>query len=249
MLLHDSIGLEALIDALFQLDLSISYDRIQEIRKSLAEEICKLFMDAGEVWDYSLPKKTSKAYGFDNANKISKSTTASRSGNFNGTLISVFSFSEGQGAIKLFDMKKPPGNKKFKPSVYYTNIQPMAKDKFEVTANEYERVQGDRMRTELYDGKEAELLAKVVEVVNSEELIDKHTIVSWAAFHAGQAPQIQNETVQSQILSVFTEALNTLAMVKHFLTVILSAHSFTNPGETPWVTAEQPLFALLKIIQ
>ena len=166
--MHDSTGLEALIDALFQLDLSISSDRVQEIMKSLAEEICKLFIDAGVVWAYSLPKKTSKAYGFDNANKIPKSTTAFGSENFNGTLISVFSFSESQGAIKMFDMKKPPGAKKLKSPNYYTNIQTMVKDKYEVTAIENESIQGDGMKTELYEGQEVEWLAKVVEVVSYE---------------------------------------------------------------------------------
>ena len=41
----------------------------------------------------------------------------------------------------------------------------------------------------------------------------------------------------------------TPAMVKHCLTVILKAHEHTNSGETPWVTADQPLYALLKTIQ
>ena len=38
-------------------------------------------------------------------------------------------------------------------------------------------------------------------------------------------------------------------MVKHCLTVILKAHEHTNPGETPWVTADQPLYAFLTTIQ
>ena len=38
-------------------------------------------------------------------------------------------------------------------------------------------------------------------------------------------------------------------MVKHCLTVILKCHEYTNPGEVPWVTADQPLFALLKKVQ
>lgn len=38
-------------------------------------------------------------------------------------------------------------------------------------------------------------------------------------------------------------------MEKHYVTVILTAHEFTNPGETPRVTADQLLSALLKTIQ
>ena len=198
-------------------------------------------MNPGIVWAYLLPKKTWKAYGFDNANKISKSTTASGSANVNGIVISVFSFSKGQEVIKLFDIKKPDGNKKLKPPDYYNNILPMAKDKYEIPDIKNEGVEGNGMKTELHEGQEMKWLTKVVEVVSSEEVIDKNTNTSWAISHAGQAPQIQNETVQLQILPVFTETSNTLAMVKRCLTVLLWAHSFTNPHETSWVTVDQPL--------
>lgn len=76
----------------------------------------------------------------------------------------------------------------------------------------------------MYEKQEEEWLAKIVGVVGSEEVTHKHTNVSWAAFHAGQAPQIKDEIVQPKILLVFTEASNTLAMVKDCLTVILRAH-------------------------
>ena len=70
LLVHDLTGSQTLIDDLFRLGLSVSYDRVQEIRRSLAEQICKTFLDAQVVWAYSLPKNTPKAYGFDNAGHI-----------------------------------------------------------------------------------------------------------------------------------------------------------------------------------
>ena len=61
-------------------------------------------------------------------------------------------------------------------------------------------------------------------------------------FFASREEQIKKEIVTSQILPVFVEEAATP-------TVILKAHEHTNPGETPWVTADQPLYALLKTIQ
>ena len=93
----------------------------------------------------------------------------------------------------------------------------MTKDEHEIPALENECIQGDRsiegdrMKTELNEGKQAEWLAKFVKVVGSEEVIDKHTNVSWAVFSARQAPQIKIK-VQLQILPVFAEASNTLAI-------------------------------------
>ena len=54
------------------------------------------------------------------------------------------------------------------------------------------------MKAKLYERQEAEWLAKVVGVVGSEEVTHKHTNVSWAAFHADQAPQIKNKIVSQK---------------------------------------------------
>ena len=48
--------------------------------------------------------------------------------------------------------------------------------------------------------------------------------------------------MRSQILRVFMEETATPLMMKHCLTVTLKAYEYTNPGEVPWVTADQPLF-------
>ena len=88
----------------------------------------------------------------------------------------------------------------------------------------------------------------VREAVTSGSDIDKSSNLSWAAFFASREEQIKKEIVTSQVIFVFVEEAATPAMVKHCLTVILKAHEHTNPGETPWVTADQPLYALLKTI-
>lgn len=121
----------------------------------------KLFIDAGVVWTYSLPRKTPKAYGFHSANKISKSTTASGSANFNNIVISVFNSGENQEAIKLFDMKKSPDTQKLNTTWLYTNIQPVAKDQYEIHVLENKCIRGDVIKTEFPEGKDKEWLARV----------------------------------------------------------------------------------------
>ena len=72
---------------------------------------------------------------------------------------------------------------------------------------------------------------------------------TWEAFLAGQEEQVRKETISTQILPIIVEEAATPAMFKHCFTDILKAHHFTNPGETPWVTADQRLFALMKLTQ
>ena len=57
LLVHNLTGSEKLIETLFRLGLSISYDRVQEIREVLAEQICNIFANENVLWAYSLPKK------------------------------------------------------------------------------------------------------------------------------------------------------------------------------------------------
>ena len=63
-------------------------------------------------------------------------------------MISLFSFSESQGAIKSFDMKKSSDNKTIKLPDYHTNIQPVATDEYKAFALENEWIHRDGMKSE-----------------------------------------------------------------------------------------------------
>lgn len=69
---------------------------------------------------------------------------------FIGTVIFVFSFSEVQEAINLFN-KKNLVTKNLNPLVI--NIQPMMKDKYEVFTFENECKQGNAIRMNSMEGK------------------------------------------------------------------------------------------------
>ena len=78
---------------------------------------------------------------------------------FIGTVISGFSFSEVQEAINLFNMKNLV-TKNLNPLVI--NIQPMTKDKYEVSTFENECKKGNATKNELYEGEEAEMFSKLL---------------------------------------------------------------------------------------
>ena len=132
---------------------------------------------------------------------------------------------------------------------YYTNIQPVDKKSPTVPSVEAQTLIGDVSKVKEYEETEITWMKKVLHVVRKDEVINKGSNISWAAFNAGNEVQKKKDIVHSQMLPVFTEASNTPAMVKHCLTVIIKAHAYTNPGEIPWVTADQPLYALFKTIQ
>ena len=94
LFVHNATGSADLVYSLFQPGLSISNDRVQEIRMKFGNQICEEFLKSSAVLGYSLPKSIPRAHGFDDVNKILSSSTASSSPNFNRTVIFVFSFSE-----------------------------------------------------------------------------------------------------------------------------------------------------------
>ena len=53
----------------------------------------------------------------------------------------------------------------------------------------------------------------------------------------------------SSLLSLFQEQAHSVAMIKHSIDKVKERVNFLNPGQTPIITADQPLFVLGKQIQ
>ena len=51
------------------------------------------------------------------------------------------------------------------------------------------------------------------------------------------------------LMPLFRESAHTMAMIKHGADVIMKATEFLNPGQSPVIHVDQPLFALLKQLQ
>ena len=51
------------------------------------------------------------------------------------------------------------------------------------------------------------------------------------------------------LLPLFLDSAHTVAMIRHSMDVVKNAVEHVNPGQTPVVTLDQPLFALAKQIQ
>ena len=72
--------------------------------------------------------------------------------------------------------------------------------------------------------------------------------VSWAAFHASNADKIPHADISS-LFPVWRDNSKSPAMIKHFLDTVKDAVEYLNPGQTPVIAFDQPLFALAKKVQ
>ena len=88
---------------------------------------------------------------------------------------------------------------------------------------------------------------------HAKRVIDDNTgtdeIISWSAFHASRQPQLARTISPTALLPLFLECAHTVAMIRHSMDVVKNAVEHVNPGQTPVVTLDQPLFALAKQIQ
>ena len=73
--------------------------------------------------------------------------------------------------------------------------------------------------------------------------------ISWSAFHASRQPQLARTISPTSLLPLFLDSAHTVAMIRHSMDVVKNAVEHMNPGQTPVVTLDQPLFALAKQIQ
>ena len=76
----------------------------------------------------------------------------------------------------------------------------------------------------------------------------KESALSWAAFHASKYQNSMLPSVNS-MLPLFRDEASSFAMLRHCLLVVQAAIHHFNPGQTPVICVDQPLFAKLKQIQ
>ncbi len=72
---------------------------------------------------------------------------------------------------------------------------------------------------------------------------------SWAAYHARHQDPKQPVITPTSLLPLFQESAHTVAMIRHSIDVVRNAVQHLNPGQTPVLTCDQPLFTLAKQIQ
>ncbi len=80
------------------------------------------------------------------------------------------------------------------------------------------------------------------------ELTKLHSI-AWAAHHAKLQPEVLNLPAITALLPLFYEKADSPAMIRHGMDIIKTITEFLNPGQTPVMTCDCPIFAKAKFIQ
>ena len=247
---HTQTRSKKLITQLYELGLSISYDRILQLENQLATAVCRDMEKKGVVCPAQLRKGLFTAGALDNLDHNLSSTTAK--GAFHGTGTSLFQSPtmSNQGNAQDVISLQPQSTKNFSLPDNYTIVPAVALKKDNVVVpkppGEIEAVEG---HLEGAKAKERCWLEHAIKLMEKEEL-DKDDILAWSAYHASlQNVSDELQPALTQLLPLFHDKAATAAMIKHGMDVLREATQFLNPGQIPVIALDAPLYALAKYVQ
>ncbi len=73
--------------------------------------------------------------------------------------------------------------------------------------------------------------------------------ISWSAYHADAQRAVIPPAAIHALLPLFIDSAHSVSMLRHSMDITKAAVQYLNPGQVPILTADQPLFAILKEIQ
>ena len=133
---------------------------------------------------------------------------------------------------------------------YYTNVQPVVLKNSDPVVP---KLIGPVMpplddKVSSFITKELNWLNNVKSLCGKDELSHEY-FISWAAFHTLLQPSPVQQVDVVSLLPLFLENSHSLAMIRHGMNVDNDVVQHLNPGQTPVIAMDQPLFALAKLIQ
>lgn len=253
--LHAATRKKRLVDMMFQLGMSVCYDRVLQVITDLANGTCDRFEAEGVVCPVNMKLGLFTVGALDNCDHNPTSATAHDS--FHGTSISLFQFpteavpGTDRGITLLHPASPHDDKRKVVPLPdAYADVPPaiLRTKTMCIPVAIVGPVTPAETSVQEAMLEEQEWLVQVRRLVDKTKL-EKGDYVSWAAYHASRQSQEPHPVTLGSLLPLFYESAHTVAMVKHGMDVIRNATHYVNPGQIAVMAVDQPLYSLAKQIQ
>ncbi len=77
------------------------------------------------------------------------------------------------------------------------------------------------------------------------DILQVDETISWAAYHASLQPSTSDSSIAlTSLLPLFHDEVKSVAMIRHSMNVVKKAVEILNPGQTPIITVDQPLYSM-----
>lgn len=245
--IHTHTRSKKMMTHLYELGLSISYERLLEILDWFTAALCQRFEQENSVCPAQLREGIFTVGVIDNIDHNLSSTTAE--GSFHGTGLSLLQFptadnpGESRPPIRI-----PPEN----------TVTPPLPDSYSIVPDVVCNVQDIKVPgiaipdtvsyLEIARRQEIKWLQQSIELL-SKDTLGRGEHIAWAAYHASDQPNPTDPSGISALLPLFFEKAATISMIKHGMTIVKRETERLNSGQIPVLAADQPLFTLCKYVQ
>ena len=237
-----------LVEALHNLGISISYDRVLAISTDLGNEVSRRYTEESAVCPSNLRLDLFARAAVDNIDHKPTSTTAQDS--FHGTGISLFQHhtAENPGTTRApIDISHAVSSSKSVCQLpeAYTEVAPViAPTKHLQVSTTTVNIQPDGGFFNHSFKYEVRWLQNSSSVICNQERLKEEEIVSWGAFHSCDLSSSPTASALSALLPLFPDQAKSIAMIRHAVDIIKLSVNHLNPGQVPVIALDQPLFAI-----
>ena len=199
--------------------------------------MCKNYLQEGIVCPLKLVPGLFTTSAIDNIDHNPSSTT--ERGSFHGTLISIFQHPEEHVEKYVLDIDCNADNKSvsnLKLPTSYTDILPTKGGQPKPCALELDMSQFETNPSTLPDASEW-----MTKLITSDTLLEDRQ--SFSRLYLKKSSRDHTKAI-CQLLPLLADSVNTLAMVRHCIKVIIQITQKLCPGQINIITADQPVYAL-----
>ncbi len=241
-----------MVDILYGLGLSVSYDQDMTVSTELGNSICAHFKEEQIVFPPFTHTIVFTTAVFDNIDHNPSSTTVHDS--FHGTGISLVHMThENPGVDRgvTILVTCPYGGPKIIEELpsSYINVKPaILQDKHSTVPFNFGPCKPGK---EIFVGKlvkENDWLRKTKMLVETGDL-NENDFISWPAYHANLYPNINRPSGISALLPLLSDNSHSSAMALHVMCSVKDCIQFVNPDQVPVLSCDQPLYVLAKQVQ
>ena len=254
LMIHAMTRKRDIIDKLHRLGLSISYDHVLQLSTDLANAVCQQYEDDNIVCTPGLRKNVFNTSAVDKIDHNPSLTTALARDAFHGTAISLTNHISDscsgveRNAIHINTSSRSKTVTNI--ATNYTILSPASLHNEYPTVPLIANIVMPTVHSVIgVSQQEQQWLNTVVQHLDTYDH-EKHAYISRAAYHTHD--QLQSTSVHTKakiaLLPLFTENANSVAMMKHAMTVTKEVIEHLNPGQISVIAMDQPLFSLAKQI-
>lgn len=251
-----------LLDEYFSHGLSTSYDRVKQLATDIANTLIAKWKANGVVLPSNAVKGVLTCCGFDNIDWNARNPLAQLLSTLHGTMFVVHQFVDREQPYTMIEVCAQQKGKKTVQELpeFYTKID---YSKYVLDLSEPYRIPlQNKSNTKLSNiglndsslldesllESQKRWLKDTKFLIRKDEL-ELNDFVSWSAYFGSKSEALSTPNMTSSALPIFLEKASEPAMIAKIMLLSKAVTEALNPGQTPWLETDEPLYRKAKRIQ